>query len=261
MVARINRQFATEKRSLDYCVKNYSMHDRQADILIQKLNLDKSMKILEIGAAQGSLLIALSKRNYDCEGIEPVDLALKTAEIFSNEMGVATNIKIKKGFAEEIPYENASFDVVIAISVMEHVVDIRKAFSEISRVLKTGGIFYFISASAMCPYQYEIQYFPFFPWYPQRAKLWIMNWAKINKPSLVGWTDTPAINWFTPWGTKRLLGEAGFQLQYENWDLIDELQVPAGVKRLALKAIKMNRLTKFIGEVLYPICEYAAIRR
>lgn len=141
-------------------------------------------------------------------------------------------IKIKKGFVEEIPYENASFNVVIAESVMEHVIDIRKAFKEISRVLKPGGIFYFTSASAMCPKQSEIQYFPFFPWYPQRAKLRIMNWAKINKPSLVGWTDTPAINWFTPWSAKRLLGEAGLQLQYDNWDLVDESQVHVGAKCL-----------------------------
>jgi len=258
MIVSLKKHFATEKRSLDYCMKNFSNHERGADVLIRKLKLDKSMKLLEIGAAQGSLLIALSKRGYDCEGIEPVDLALETAKELSTEM--RQPIKINKGFVEEIPYEDAYFNVVIAESVMEHVIDIRKAFKEISRVLKPGGIFYFTSASAMCPKQAEIQYFPFFPWYPRRAKLWIMNWAKINKPSLVGWTDTPAINWFTPWGAKRLLADAGLQLQYDNWDLVDESQVQVGAKRLALKIIKLNKLTKLIGDVLYPICEYLAIR-
>ena len=259
MVVSLKKHFATEKRDLDYCRKNYSNHERGADVLIRKLKLDKSMKLLEIGAAQGSLLIALSKRGYDCEGIEPVDFALETAKELSTEM--RQPIKIKKGFVEEIPYEDASFNVVIAESVMEHVIDIRKAFKEISRVLKPGGIFYFTSASAMCPKQSEIQYFPFFPWYPQRTKLWIMNWAKINKPSLVGWTDTPAINWFTPWSAKRLLAEAGLQLQYDNWDLVDESQVHVGAKHLALKIIKLNKLTKSIGDVLYPICEYLSIRK
>lgn len=258
MVSSLKKHFATEKRDLDYCIANFNYHERQADRLIQTLNLKKSMKILEIGAAQGSLLIALSKRGYNCEGIEPFDLALETAKKLSIKM--KEPIIIKKGYAEEIPYEDASFDVIIALSVMEHVIGISKAFNEISRVLKPGGTFYFTSASAMCPIQSEIQYFPFFPWYPQKAKLWIMNWAKINKPSLVGWADTPAINWFTPWSTKRLLYEAGLKLQYCNWDLIYECQVPAGAKRLSLKIIKVNKFTKRFAEILYPLCEYQSIR-
>jgi 2-polyprenyl-3-methyl-5-hydroxy-6-metoxy-1,4-benzoquinol methylase len=258
VVVSVKKHFATEKRDLDYCIKNFSNSERGAEVLIRKLKLDKSMKLLEIGAAQGSLLIALSKKGYNCEGIEPTDFALETAKKLSTEMRQA--IKIKKGFVEEIPYEGASFNVVIAESVMEHVIDICKAFNEISRVLKPGGIFYFTTASAMCPKQAEIQYFPFFPWYPQRAKLWIMNWAKINKPSLVGWTDTPAINWFTPRSTKRLLADAGLQLRYDNWDLVDESEVPIGAKRVALKIIKLNKLTKLTGDVLHPICEYLAIR-
>jgi SAM-dependent methyltransferase len=40
-----------------------------------------------------------------------------------------------------IPYDDATFDVVAASSVLEHVEDPRACFSEVRRVLKPGGIF------------------------------------------------------------------------------------------------------------------------
>lgn len=82
MAVSLKKHFATEKRDLDYCMKNYSNHERGADVLIRKLKLDKSMKLLEIGAAQGSLLIALSKRGYDCEALNPLIMHLKSRKSY-----------------------------------------------------------------------------------------------------------------------------------------------------------------------------------
>ena len=44
--------------------------------------------------------------------------------------------------AQNIPFENCSFDVVIANHMLYHVPDREKAFSEIQRVLKPNGYFY-----------------------------------------------------------------------------------------------------------------------
>ena len=43
---------------------------------------------------------------------------------------------------QRIPYENGSFDVVIANMMLYHVPDIQKGLSEVRRVLKEGGTFY-----------------------------------------------------------------------------------------------------------------------
>jgi len=45
------------------------------------------------------------------------------------------------GSAENLPFPDASFDVVIMEAVIEHVQDPYKAFQEVSRVLKSGGVF------------------------------------------------------------------------------------------------------------------------
>ena len=44
--------------------------------------------------------------------------------------------------AQEIPFPNESFDIVIANMMLYHVPDLHKALSEAARVLKSGGKFY-----------------------------------------------------------------------------------------------------------------------
>lgn len=41
--------------------------------------------------------------------------------------------------ADDMPFENASFDTILCTNVLEHVANMEKAFSEISRVIKSGG--------------------------------------------------------------------------------------------------------------------------
>ena len=45
------------------------------------------------------------------------------------------------GDAENLPFDDATFDVAIMDAVLEHVPDVGKAFAEVARVLKPGGVF------------------------------------------------------------------------------------------------------------------------
>lgn len=42
----------------------------------------------------------------------------------------------------ELPYDDATFDVVLSVGVLEHVANDRASLSEIARVLKPGGLFF-----------------------------------------------------------------------------------------------------------------------
>jgi 2-polyprenyl-6-hydroxyphenyl methylase/3-demethylubiquinone-9 3-methyltransferase len=65
--------------------------------------------------------------------------SITTAIKHSAENSLRINYKI--GTGEELPFENNSFDVVLCCDVLEHVRDLPKVISEISRVLKNRGIF------------------------------------------------------------------------------------------------------------------------
>lgn len=61
----------------------------------------------------------------------------------------AAGLKAYEGTVERLPFEDNSFDLVVAWHVLEHVKDDKKAFAEINRVLKKGG--YFLFASPIWP--------------------------------------------------------------------------------------------------------------
>lgn len=55
---------------------------------------------------------------------------------------------------EQIPFSDSTFDLVISVEVMEHVLDVGSYVREVSRVLRQGGLFVFTTPCAN-PLSYE----------------------------------------------------------------------------------------------------------
>ncbi|MDH3215318.1 MAG: class I SAM-dependent methyltransferase [Candidatus Krumholzibacteria bacterium] len=214
-------------------------------------------RVLDVGAASGGFIAVCTQLGYRCEGVEPWEEERLAAVQLSEHLGIP--IPIVAAAAESIPYDADVFDVVHASSVIEHVLDVDSAFAEAYRVLKAGGVFWFNTASSMCPLQAEIRGFPLFGWYPDSLKKRIMDWAKEARPHLVGHAKTPAINWFTPWKARSLLKKHGFKQVYDRWDLRGEDEGGKGY-RFALRLIRSTRITKTVADVAVPGCSYAAIK-
>ncbi len=55
------------------------------------------------------------------------------------------NVSFIAGDAENLPFENKSFDLVVSSTTFQWVNDIEKSFAEAKRVLKPGGFFAFVT--------------------------------------------------------------------------------------------------------------------
>ena len=93
--------------------------------LYQLKDLVKGKKIVDIGCGYGKLRKIVEDAGGQWIGIEPF------------EGGAHTVI----GDAENLPFENNSFDIAIMDAVLEHIPNASKAISEVSRILKKGGLF------------------------------------------------------------------------------------------------------------------------
>ena len=92
---------------------------------------DKSaIRILDVGCGTGANLEMLAQFG-EAEGVDISDEAL--------EFCCAKGLKTHKGLAEELPFENESFDLVTALDVIEHLDDDILGLKEIHRVLRKGG--------------------------------------------------------------------------------------------------------------------------
>lgn len=221
------------------------------------ISLSAGSPVLDIGAAQGAFVATLARAGFDAHGVEPWDEALAVGPRLAESVG--TDFQIVAGSAESLPFADASFELVHAQSVFEHVVDPDRAFSEAFRVLRPGGGLYFYSTNALCPRQAEIRRFPAFGWYPQPLKRRIMDWAIKEHPELVGHTELPAYHWYTPWGVRRSLHEVGFRRILDRWDLKRPEEV-SGARRTVLALAARNRATKLVGDVLVPESSYLAVK-
>jgi ubiquinone/menaquinone biosynthesis C-methylase UbiE len=214
-------------------------------------------RLLEVGAAAGCLTIALSEMGYICTGIEPDANALQVAQELARQLN--RPCPIVGACAERIPFPDQSFDIVITNSVLEHVSDVDACFREISRILVPGGVFWFETASSMSPFQHEIKSFPLFGWYPDSLKKRIMWWAARNRPELVGYTATPAINWFSDRIARKRLAAVGFNTVVDRWALRRDGE-GGRLHAAALRLIRSSRIVTGIANVVVPDCAYAAVK-
>jgi len=103
--------------------------------------LDPGEDVLDIGCGAGmDTLVAAQMVGADgyVTGIDMTpDMAAKARRSVA-EMGLA-NVTIVDGSAEELPFADAGFDVVISNGVIDLIPDKEAVFSEIARVLRPGG--------------------------------------------------------------------------------------------------------------------------
>lgn len=97
-------------------------------------------KVLEIGAGTG-LNFGHYSDSAEVVATEPDPYMLKRAERRAAE--AKHPIELRQASAEELPFEDASFDVVVGTLVMCSVPQPEKALAEIRRVLKPGGEYRF----------------------------------------------------------------------------------------------------------------------
>lgn len=94
---------------------------------------------LEVGCGGGVLCEEIARMGFDVTGIDPSEHSLQIAT--SHAKANSLRIKYAKGIGEALPYQDNSSDIVFCCDVLEHVRDLPKVISEISRVLKPGGVF------------------------------------------------------------------------------------------------------------------------
>jgi len=89
-----------------------------------------SLRILDVGCGTGANLEMLQQFG-EASGVDVSDDALE----FCRQKG----LDVQKGLAEDLPYEDETFDVTTALDVIEHLDDDVTGLKEMLRVTKKGG--------------------------------------------------------------------------------------------------------------------------
>jgi len=105
----------------------------------QKTLSFESKKVLEIGCGDGAMLKHIAS-TFIPERIIGIDNGLESWHGIGESSG--GNWEICDGDAENLSFEDKSFDVACSLGTFEHINDVSKALAEIKRVLKPFGKFH-----------------------------------------------------------------------------------------------------------------------
>lgn len=107
---------------------------------------DASGKILDVGCGAGRNLFYFLHNDYEVFGIDPDPYAIKAVKELSATLAPANSLENFGVYsAENLPYENAAFDLIICNAVLHFAKDeqhFENMLRSIFRVLKSGGYFF-----------------------------------------------------------------------------------------------------------------------
>jgi SAM-dependent methyltransferase len=109
--------------------------------LLGQAAIEPGHRVLEIGCGTGNLLLAAKQRHPGAEvvGLDPDPPALRRAARKAARSGLT--VQLDRGYADELPYQDASIDRVLSAFMLHHLPPREKqaALHEIRRVLTPGG--------------------------------------------------------------------------------------------------------------------------
>jgi 2-polyprenyl-3-methyl-5-hydroxy-6-metoxy-1,4-benzoquinol methylase len=118
------------KRAFRYELQDY-MHEA--------FGFDKwgGKKVLEIGCGSGIDSMEFARNGALVTATDITDRAIMLTRALAKELGLP--VEVMQAPADNLPFENETFDVVYCYGVLHHIPDADRATAEIHRVLKPGG--------------------------------------------------------------------------------------------------------------------------
>ena len=115
------------------------LFDRYADTL----EFSDDSLTLEVGCGTGAMIRSLvNKPNFRGRivGVDQSPAFIDAASGFADNAGIADRVEFRVGDAHDLDSEDGKFDLVIAHTVISHVVDPQSVVNECARVLRPGGL-------------------------------------------------------------------------------------------------------------------------
>lgn len=172
----------------EYDNRRYALLNRWDPSHLEKVDrllpLAAGSKVLEVGCGAGHLTRRLALRGVDVIGIDANPEA----------SDIAGGDRVRTMRAEDLEFEDDSFDAIVSVHAIEHIPALEVALTEMARVLRRGGRGLFVYPAEPIMGLYAIPTSLILHGTPLRArevhchKLWPSKLRKMVEP--LGWTET-----------------------------------------------------------------------
>ncbi|RWZ61589.1 class I SAM-dependent methyltransferase [Labedella populi] len=102
--------------------------------LLDVCRIEADSAVLDVGCGSGEFLASLLERGAHAAGVDPA------AGMVAEARRRAGDADIREGSWRELPWPDASFDVVATVNALQYADDTSAALTEARRVLRAGGL-------------------------------------------------------------------------------------------------------------------------
>jgi ubiquinone/menaquinone biosynthesis C-methylase UbiE len=142
---RVREQFGTGAQ--DYVASTYHRSGRDLDMVVDLMEATPEAVALDIATGGGHTALAVAPHVQRIVVTDLTPKMLQAAEDFITSQGI-TNATFEIAEAEQLPFDDASFDIVTCRVAPHHFDDVHAFDREVVRVLKPGGRFVLIDTFA-----------------------------------------------------------------------------------------------------------------
>ncbi len=110
--------------------------------IIKSCNSNGTLKILDVGSGNGISAISFALQGYIVTALEPdksETVGAGAIEKLKKHFNL-NNLEITNSYAEDLPYENESYDIVYVRQAFHHANNLQLFVNECARVLKPNGL-------------------------------------------------------------------------------------------------------------------------
>lgn len=187
---------------------------------------------LELGVGTGRFAATLADRQRPCVALDISRAMLGETLSRAEGEGSRSHLRPVQASGLRLPFANAALGACLSLNVFSHLPDAEATLSELSRVIRPGGLVALNFPNTVSPYlPYALA-------------------VKLTGKSLRKGVHT---RWYTPGEVKRLLGDSGFAVD-DTWGQVHYPWARRAFARKALgsvdRAVRHGRLSK-LGSILF----------
>ncbi|MFI9005800.1 methyltransferase domain-containing protein [Actinosynnema sp. NPDC053489] len=114
--------------------------DNLTDVMIERLGVTPGQRVLDVGCGLGAPAMRLARATgVEVVGISTSGAMVREANARARAAGLDARVRFEVAAAEDLPFDDTSFDAAWAIESLVHMADRPRVFREIGRVLRPGG--------------------------------------------------------------------------------------------------------------------------
>lgn len=228
----------------------------------------RNRTVLDLGCGFGGRTVYYARHcaARRVEGIEITPSIVERCNALARRLG-ADNVSFQVGQAENLPYDDESFDTVISFDVLEHVDDPVRAFAEIARVLRPGGDAWLVFPTYLGARSSHLDYLTKLPMlhrlFDPDSIVAVVNGCLADEPSrygvslqppprvgVLGRRTLPTLNGLTLREARRLAAGAGLQVTNETLTPVVTAGLPLPLAGLIARPLEMLARRSTLPELL-----------